>query len=196
MRHGAYSERKVGPLAEEIEAALPAMAPWVSRPAFTSARRRRCRALAVAELLWRDIVENGVVDEHGNVRAVVDAFHKWETNAANRDAALGLDPVSFARLLQTFSATEGADDVLERLRAEGAAIVAARTPVGELPAVDPGDLPDADRLDTPADRLATADGPTYCPRCGDPAPAEGVCRACQGVDRYGPGSPDDVGGWT
>ncbi len=146
LQHGAYSERMVGPLAEELEADLDEVAPWTARPAFASARRRRCRALAVAELLWRDIVEHGVFDDDGNVRPAVDALARWDTTAANRDAALGLDPSSFARLLAGFQATAGADDVLDRLRAEGEAIVAARAP-RPLPAGEPAPDPVEDGFD-------------------------------------------------
>jgi hypothetical protein len=136
-KHGAFSERAVGPLAEEIEADLIAHAPWCSRDGFAPGRRRYARAEAVATLLWAYVAEHGPLDDDGNPRPALDALFKWEASAANRGAALALDPTSFAKLLASFTVGQpaGGDDVLAALRAEGARLVAAHDAGPALPEV-------------------------------------------------------------
>lgn len=137
-RHGAYSEREIGPLAEEVEASLPTMAPHTSQPCFAPARRRYARAEAIASTLWRWLVEHGPLDEVGAPRPALAALHQWETTAARRGEALALDPASYAKLLAQFASlgTADAEDVLARLVAEGRAIVEARQAALEAPQGD------------------------------------------------------------
>ncbi len=129
-KHGAHSERKVAPLADEIEAELPAIAPWAGRDAFAPGRRRYARAAAVAELLWRYVAEHGPLDDDGKPRPALDALAKWESIAANRGAALALDPASFAKLIGALTLASGpeAESMVDALAAEGRRILDARSP--------------------------------------------------------------------
>lgn len=127
-RHGARHEATVAPLAAEIEAELAALAPWARREMFAPARRRYARAEAVAELLWRYLVEHGPVDDEGNPRPALGALSRWEATAANRAADLGLSPSAFAKLTATLAAVDQPDarEVLATLAAAGRKALEAR----------------------------------------------------------------------
>ncbi len=126
-RHGAYSEREIGPLAAEIQRAHVERAPWLRPEAFRGAVLALARAESVCELLWCDLVENGVVDEDGAPRTATNALDRWEARAARLRADLGLNPRAWANLLRDFSAattdpTEGIDE----LRRIGREVLAER----------------------------------------------------------------------
>lgn len=141
MRHGARSERRWRPLADELEAEAVQHAPWLSRPSFRAALRSWAKAEAQATLVADWLDEHGLLDVDGEPRPASTYALRLEASAQARRERLGLDPMSFAKLLATFSGTAGADDVLERLRAEGAAIMAARS----MPASMPAPLPAGER---------------------------------------------------
>ncbi|MGH3276590.1 MAG: hypothetical protein ACRDNZ_19965 [Streptosporangiaceae bacterium] len=124
LKHGANSERHVGPLAEQIAAALlsdPDTPPYVREPSYAAAVRAYARAEAVVDLLWRWLAEldpaaamadTTVTDEDTafskgksskrttsrHVESVLTQLHRHETRAMNLRARLGLDPLSRARL--------------------------------------------------------------------------------------------------
>jgi hypothetical protein len=125
IKSGAFSDRIVGPLAEEIEADVLVRAPWCFRDGFAADRRRYARAEAVTSLLWSDIAEHGLFDDDGNPRPAFTALARWEATAANRGAALGLDPTSYAKLAATYATVPGAEDELEALNRVGALLVEA-----------------------------------------------------------------------
>lgn len=137
LTHGAKSERRWRPLAERLEAAAVDHAPWLARPAFRAALRSWAKAEAQATLVADWLDEHGLLDEDGEPRPAATFALRLEASAAARRQRLGLDPMAFAKLLQTFSATPGTDDVLAALRAEGAAILTARSPEA-LPAAGTG----------------------------------------------------------
>jgi hypothetical protein len=124
-KHGAFSDRIVAPLAEEIEADVLVRAPWCSRDGFAAGRRRYARAEAVTSLLWADVAEHGLFDDDGNPRPAFTALARWEATAANRGAALGLDPTSYAKLAATYATVPGGEDELEALNRVGALLVEA-----------------------------------------------------------------------
>lgn len=157
-RHGADSERRWRPLAEQLEQDILGLAPWLTRPGFRPAVRAWAKAEAQATLIGEWLDEHGLLDDEGEPRPAATYSLRLEASAAAKRQALGLDPLSFAKLLQTFTGTRGTDDVLESLQAEGAAILTARSPEA-LPAAETGDgrwgehaLHDDDRVDTPAQR--------------------------------------------
>lgn len=161
LTHGGYTEKRVGPLAEEIEAEVAEAAPWCGRDAFAPARRRYARAEAVAEMIWRHVAEVGVIDENGEVRAVVGQLARWEGAAAHRAAALGLDLVAFTRVIGQLAAVPGTDaaDILDHLAGEGAAALARRSEAPGAPR-DPTPVPgageDHDGHQAPGDDPETA----------------------------------------
>lgn len=123
-RHGANSERHVGPLAEQIAAALlnhPETPQYVREPSYAAVVRAWSRAEAVVELLWRwlgqhdldaaltDLTEadedatfdKGSSTKHTtsrHVESVLTQLHRHEVRAMNLRSQLGLDPLSRARL--------------------------------------------------------------------------------------------------
>ena len=131
MVHGARSERRIAPVAAQIEAgllAMPSCPPYLREPAFRDAVRAYCRAQACVELLteWlsgRDLTaalgeheeheeteENakGTTTRRGTsrrVQSVLDVLHKHETRASSLRARLGLDPASQARISRDLSAS-------------------------------------------------------------------------------------------
>ncbi len=128
LKHGAGSERRWRPLAEQIRAGIVDQAPWLNRPAFAGAIEAWSIAEAKCRLVddWLD--EHGLLTEGGDVRNAALLADRLHSRASTLRGQLGLDPLSFAKLLQTFSATPAPDDVLAALRAEGAAILTARSP--------------------------------------------------------------------
>lgn len=123
-RHGANSERRVGPLAEQLAAALLAdqnTPSYIREPSYMSVVRAWSRAEAVVELLWRwleqhdldaaltDLTETDEDTEmtkgsaskrttSRHVESVLTQLHRHEVRAMNLRSRLGLDPLSRARL--------------------------------------------------------------------------------------------------
>jgi hypothetical protein len=127
--HGAYSERKVSPLAAEVEAALPGIAPWATAPTFEGAVHSYCWVEAQLALVRQYVDEQGLLDDDGNPRPVLTLLDRLEGRAASLRSELGLTPLALAKLLgslATTAAVSGDDDALETLKAEGARILAAR----------------------------------------------------------------------
>src|SRR5487761_1820062 len=122
--HGARSERHVGPLAAQIAADLladPDTPPHLHEPLFASAIQAWARAEAVCRLLWqwldgKDVVgalsdlatttedeeaSGGMVHRKSVTRhmpSVLEQLRKFESQAANLRARLGLDPASAAKV--------------------------------------------------------------------------------------------------
>lgn len=106
MSHGAYSERRVGPLAQEILDGLLALAttaessvPWLAEPSYRPALAAWSRAEARVQLLEAWLAEHGGdVDEEGEVRGAAAFLARCEARAESLRSKLGLDPLSRARL--------------------------------------------------------------------------------------------------
>lgn len=122
--HGAHSERRVAPLAAEIERAARALPSWpeyLDEPTYAPAVAAWCRAEAVVELLWRWLAEQDPLDALAStsetttdveefrggsrsrtkarqVESAVNQLGKWESHAARQRQRLGMDPLSRARL--------------------------------------------------------------------------------------------------
>lgn len=106
LRHGAYSPRKVDPLARELVAGVladsssPAVAP-VFRPALWAWARAEAQVQLLTEWLTKQAESTGdgvgdLADE--KVRAAYLLLHRAEARATTQRARLGLDPLSAARL--------------------------------------------------------------------------------------------------
>jgi hypothetical protein len=125
--HGAHSERRWRPLAEQLVTEALAEAPWLTRPAFRLAVRAWSVAEAKAVLVDTWLDEHGLLDDHGvphPANALADRLH---ARAITLRGQLGLDPTSFAKLLATFAAVPGGEDALEALKAEGRRLIEARS---------------------------------------------------------------------
>lgn len=152
LRHGARSERKVAPLAEEIELAArndPSWPSYLDSAEYAAAVSAWARAEAVVSLLWTwlsEHAEQGVeellaetsseqsdetrvkgrtrrVSTGRRVASVLEQLRKWETAAANHRARLGLDPLSRARLGRDVAIGSAVAGQLDRLRDTGAELV-------------------------------------------------------------------------
>ncbi len=126
LRHGADSERRIRPLADRLAADAVEQAPWLVRPAFAASLAAWARAEARALLIDEYLDRHGLLDADGVPRPAATYADRLEVRAAALRGQLGLDPMSFAKLLATFSGTPGAADVLEALTAEGREVMTAR----------------------------------------------------------------------
>jgi len=99
MRHGAYSPRRVDPLATELLEKVAASLDYLAAdPSFRPALWAWARAEARVQLLSEYLDEHGSLAEDGAPRAALDALRQFERLAADGRASLGLDPLSRARL--------------------------------------------------------------------------------------------------
>jgi len=134
MRHGAYSERVVGPLASEILAELMQASDTpeylLRDQSFAAALAAWSRAEAIVYLLTTFITEQGLAKAFAGRGLLIETLRRWETTAANHRRRLGLDPESRARIMRDLSAARfmsGPDPLsvsLDRIAAERAALEA------------------------------------------------------------------------
>jgi hypothetical protein len=128
MRHGANSQRRLGPVAARLEAEVVEVAPWCAQPAFGPAVRAWALAEAACELYQAWFSERGLFGEDGKPTPGLERWDRAEARASRLRAALGLTPQSLARLLGTLAgvtAASGDEGGIAALRAEGRHIIAA-----------------------------------------------------------------------
>jgi hypothetical protein len=150
LQHGVYSERKVGPLAAEIEAAARASGSWpayLRDASFLPAIRSWAHAEACAELLRRFLAEMDVesmlsseettqelnegrhrVSRTKRMASALAESARWESIAAGRRSELGLTPAARARLTRddVTARSVAAHSAVEELAAAGRAALQAR----------------------------------------------------------------------
>lgn len=132
MRHGAYSPRRVDPVAAELVEYAVEVAPYLADPGYALALHAWADAEARAQLLRAYVDEHGLLDEKGRPRPCVGDLHRFERRAAEARTRLGLDPLSRAKLGKDVT---GAQVDLARLMAQAAHMVeASGDPVGPPPA--------------------------------------------------------------
>jgi hypothetical protein len=149
IRHGATSERVVGPLASELAAWLVAEFPDVGEPRYRFSVSAWSRAEAPAALLSLFLDARGIVhgdgDQRGEPReALLKSLRAEERRATEERARLGLSPADHAKL--------------ERQRAEAVAGVASLDgirAVGREALERRRELESAERLGRDADREAS-----------------------------------------
>lgn len=108
-RHGAYSPRRVDPLAAELVDLVLADPTC----AYLQAARWRAglwawaRAEARVQLLTEWLADHGEgVDSDGSIAPALTALRMWEVRASNARSRLGLDPLSAARLGRDVTAAQ------------------------------------------------------------------------------------------
>lgn len=115
LRHGAYSPRKVEPLANELVERVVAQAqaaesptPWLRDVTYAPAVWAWARAEARVQLLEEWLMSRGSVgvDAEGEVQGAAKLLTRYEASAARARQALGLDPLSRARLGKDVAAAE------------------------------------------------------------------------------------------
>lgn len=125
VTHGAYSDKRVAPLATLARAEIVEAAPWLEAEAFGPALDAWSRAEARVALVDSWLQEHGLLDPEGKPRPAAEFVVKLERAAADLRARIGLDPASCVKIrAQLASATSA--DALESLRAEGRKILEAR----------------------------------------------------------------------
>lgn len=147
LKHGATSPERVKPIAAALAAEVVTLAPWAARSTFAATVASWSWTEAQCHLIRAYLDEHGLLDSDGVPLPANGLLSRLETRAANLRGELGLSPLSLARLLATFATAVagGADDdgALDRLKAEGAAILAARS----LELVQPDDQAELDQGD-------------------------------------------------
>lgn len=124
-RHGAYSERELGPMAEQIATVETTRAPWLAVDAFTGHVAQLAKAEAIAAKLWADLEEHGLLDADGNPRPALAALDRWIGRAAKLRGEAGLTPTAWARQIAALSSSgDAGTGQLDGLRNVGAAILA------------------------------------------------------------------------
>lgn len=107
LRHGARSERVLGPLADRIVDDLladPSTPDYLRDPSFGPSLLAWGRAEASVHLLADFISQVGMVKALAGRGMLLEQLRRWETTAANLRARLGLDPESRAKLMRDLSA--------------------------------------------------------------------------------------------
>ena len=104
VRHGAWSERRVAPLADQARTRLLDVAPWLASPAFAPAVEAWARAEARVALVDTYVAEQGPLDENGKPRPAIELLIRLERLALTLRQAVGLDPASRARIERDLAA--------------------------------------------------------------------------------------------
>lgn len=125
--HGAQSSAVLTPIAEILQAELVAAAPWCAGPTFAMAVRRWAWAEAVCHQYRAHFDQHGLFDDDGEPLPGLERWDRAEARAAKAAERLGVDPTSWARLLESLAPHEGeAGEEIEALRSVGRDLVARR----------------------------------------------------------------------
>jgi hypothetical protein len=121
LRHGAFSPRVVQPVADQIAAQLPSVAPWAGGAAFAATVASWAHAEAQAAILRAFLDEHGLLDDDGEPRPATVLLERVEGRAAKLRTELGLTPLALVRLLGGLSGVdaEAASSGLAALKAQG-----------------------------------------------------------------------------
>jgi hypothetical protein len=125
VSHGAFSERLVGPIAEEILEAVVELCAGLpaEQPGFAAARALLARKLARLSMVSQHLDSNGYMNQRGNPRPSVKLELELLRSVEVTLAALGLTPSAAAKLGVDLARSHTLSDELEdarqaRLRAE------------------------------------------------------------------------------
>lgn len=125
LKHGAWSERTVSPIAADLEQGLHATAPWTTGAAFAPTRSAWCWAEAQCVVLRRYLDEVGILDpDTHEPRPASALLDRLENRAAKLRTELGLTPLALTKLLAGLSSVNpaAAQGGLDALVAAGAQI--------------------------------------------------------------------------
>lgn len=131
LRHGAHSQRRTQPIAEQLAGHLvTTTAPWCASPAFAGAVSSWAWAEARLVLLREYLNEVGDLDEDKRVRPAVELVERTENRLVRLRVALGLEPASLTKLMESaasLATATGDAESLDAVRAEGRRILASRS---------------------------------------------------------------------
>ena len=128
LKHGAQSPRVVDAVAEIIADAVIEDAPWLRTRLFSAAVWRYARSEARARLLSNYIF--AVAEEHPDKvgSRLWESANGADNTASKMAEALGLTPLSRAKLAALVTSTEVAGEGLKRLTETGREIVRQKRP--------------------------------------------------------------------
>lgn len=109
VRHGAHSEKLVGPEANKRLRALLDDLPWLKRPEFVRAAAALARIEAKTDLIVAWLEDNGVLDEKGEPRAAAEFWRRLESLALRARETLGLSPSAYAQTAADLAAARQDD---------------------------------------------------------------------------------------
>lgn len=98
LKHGAFSDRVVDPVAHELVEVVLDQVGYLGDPSYEPAVWAWARAEARVLVLSKWLDENGTLDRDGNPRPALAALKDFERLAAAARSRLGLDPLSRAAL--------------------------------------------------------------------------------------------------
>lgn len=105
LSHGAYSDRRVSPVAERFATTALEQVDYLRDPSYTPALLAWARTEARIELLETWLDDNGMVDDDGKVAGAANLLAKFESQAAKQRERLGMDPLSRAKIRQMTAST-------------------------------------------------------------------------------------------
>ncbi|MFW0796564.1 P27 family phage terminase small subunit [Gordonia sp. CPCC 205515] len=106
VKHGAYSERVVVPMAAEIANDLMAKHERLRNPLFRESLQTYSRVAAQVETLERHVAEHGLLNDDGNPTGAAGFLLKVTKQLSNLANELGLTPLANARLGKDTAATQ------------------------------------------------------------------------------------------
>jgi hypothetical protein len=125
VRHGAYSPRKVDPLAAQLVALVldDDAVSYLRAPRYAAGLWGWARAEARVQLVDEYVADRGLAASLAHkpgTRSLLELLDKFERTAAGHRARLGLDPLSAARLARDLVSTAVvAQGATARLQAAG-----------------------------------------------------------------------------
>jgi hypothetical protein len=116
--HGAFSERLVGPIVQEMLEAVAEMCADLpaGQPGFAAQRALLCRKMARLRMVSEHLDENGYFNQRGNPRPSVKLELELLRSVEVTLAALGLTPAAAARLGVDLARSHSLADELEEAR--------------------------------------------------------------------------------
>ena len=117
MRHGAYSERKVSPVAERFAETALEQVDYLRDPSYSPALWAWARTEARIEILETWLDENGMILDDGSVAGAANLLARFEAQAAKQRERLGMDPLSRAKIRQMTAST--AIDIAQLMAEDG-----------------------------------------------------------------------------
>lgn len=157
MQHGAYSPRRVDPLAESLvqtvlvdARSLGSTTAYLAEASFRPALLAWARAEARCQLVTEWLMDNGGdIAAGGEVRAPAEYLRRWENQALKHREQLGLSPLARARMGRDVAA-RSVD--MAKVMAELEAEEQVRTSGSSAgPQVDVGQVVDADSIEEEGD---------------------------------------------
>jgi len=156
IRHGAWSPRRVDPIAAELVEHALSSAPYLVDPSYAPAVHAWADSEARAQLLRDYVNEHGLLDAKGRPRPCLTDWHKFERRAAEGRARLGLDPLSRARLGRDVAGTQmdsarlramepSIDTILANPASVNAVLALEEALAGLRPSDQPPEVPSAEQ---------------------------------------------------